>query len=124
MVAVLEEVNPAAAEARVDLYLVLVGEAAMREGLVLAEQVRDALPGLQLVSNCGGGSMKAQFKRADRSGAHYALVLGDAEVEGGTVILKPLRSDDEQLSVTRDGLTDLLSGRFAAGAETILERSS
>jgi len=124
LVAILEEVNPAAAEERVDLYLVLAGEAATREGLVLAEQVRDALPGLRLVSNCGGGSMKAQFKRADRSGARYALVLGDAEIENGTVLVKPLRSDDEQLSVARERLIELLSGHFAPGAETIFERSS
>jgi histidyl-tRNA synthetase len=113
LVAILEEVNPEAAVEGADLYLVLAGDAAIHEGLVLAEQVRDALPALEVVCNCGGGSMKAQFKRADRSGARYALVLGDAELEGGTVMLKPLRSDDEQVSVARERLIDTLARRFA-----------
>jgi len=115
LVAVLEEVNPEAAEAPADLYLVLVGDAAMGEGLVLAEQIRDALPMLQLVCNCGGGGMKAQFKRADRSGARYALVLGDEELESASVILKPLRSDEGQVSVAREELVDMLERRFGEG---------
>ena len=70
LVAVLEEVNPDAATKVSDIYLVLVGDAAAREGLLLAEQLRDAFPQLEIVCNCGGGSLKAQFKRADhRSGA-------------------------------------------------------
>ncbi|MGB5649247.1 MAG: histidine--tRNA ligase [Sedimenticolaceae bacterium] len=112
LVAVLEEVNPGAAEAAVDIYLVLLGDAAVREGLTMAEGLRDALPGIEVVSNCGGGSIKAQFKRADRSGALFALVLGDTEIAGGTVVLKSLRSDEEQISVARDELIDALSRRF------------
>jgi histidyl-tRNA synthetase len=112
LVAVLEEVNPGAAEAAVDIYLVLLGDAAVREGLTMAEGLRDALPGIEVVSNCGGGSIKAQFKRADRSGALFALVLGDTEIAGGTVVLKSLRSDEEQMSVARDELIDALSRRF------------
>lgn len=113
LVAVLEELNPAAGTVAADLYLVLMGETAARAGLVLAEQIRSALPGLELVCNCGGGSVKAQFKRADRSGASFALVLGDAELESGTVVLKPLRSDEQQLTVARDELIKTLSERFA-----------
>ncbi|MBT8429451.1 MAG: histidine--tRNA ligase, partial [Gammaproteobacteria bacterium] len=113
LVAILEETNPAAAESAVDVFLVLQGDSAMREGLVLAEQIRDALPGIALVSNCGGGSMKAQFKRADRSGAKYALVLGDAELADGAVVLKPLRSDETQISVKRDELLVVLNSRLA-----------
>jgi histidyl-tRNA synthetase len=113
LVAMLEETNPAAAESAVDVFLVLQGDSAMREGLVLAEQIRDALPGIALVSNCGGGSMKAQFKRADRSGAKYALVLGDAELADGAVVLKPLRSDEQQISVKRDELLVELNNRLA-----------
>ena len=112
LVAILEETNPAAADPAVDLYLVLQGEAALREGLVLAEHLRDRLPGARLVSNCGGGSMKAQFRRADRSGARYALVLGDNELEQGKVVVKPLRSDEPQMAVGRDELVDVLVSRL------------
>lgn len=113
LVAILEETNPAAAQMTVDLYLVLQGDAAVREGLALAEQIRDALPGLSLISNCGGGSMKAQFKRADRSGARYALVLGDTELAEGSVVLKPLRVEEQQISVMRDELFGVLNSRLA-----------
>jgi len=112
LAAMLEELNPEAVDAAVDVYLVLVGDAAAREGLVLAETLRDALPRLQLISNCGGGSIKAQFKRADRSGARFALVLGDTELADGTVVVKPLRSDEPQLAVARSELIDILSSRF------------
>jgi len=114
LVAILEETNPAAADSAVDVYLVLQGEAAVREGLVLAEQLRDALPMLDVISNCGGGSMKAQFKRADRSGAQYALVLGDTELAEGTVVVKPLRCDEQQISVMRDELFGVLRSRFSS----------
>jgi histidyl-tRNA synthetase len=114
LVAILEELRPATVDAAADLYLVLTGERAAAEGLVLAERLRDALPGATVVTHCGGGSMKSQFKRADRSGARYALVLGDAEVEAGTVQVKPLRADGGQEAVPRaelaDRLTTLLAG--------------
>ncbi len=113
LIALLEEVNPGAATTASDLYLVLVGDAAAREGLVLAEQLRDAMPQLEIVCNCGGGSLKAQFKRADRSGARFALVLGDSEIEAGTVALKPLRSDDSQVVVARESVIGILKERIA-----------
>jgi histidyl-tRNA synthetase len=78
------------------VYLVLNGEQGVREGMVLAEKLRASLPGLRLLSNCGNGSFKSQFKRADKSGAEYALVMGDDEVSKGVLLLKPLRSQAEQ----------------------------
>jgi histidyl-tRNA synthetase len=82
------------------VYLVLNGDRGVQEGMVFAESLRAALPGLRLLSNCGNGSFKSQFKRADKSGAGYALVMGDDEAEQGTLLLKPLRSklDQEVLS--------------------------
>ena len=64
--------------------------------MVFAETLRTVLPGLRLLSNCGNGSFKSQFKRADKSGAGYALVMGDDEAQQGTLLLKPLRSKIEQ----------------------------
>ncbi|MBI5463063.1 MAG: histidine--tRNA ligase [Gammaproteobacteria bacterium] len=81
-------------------YLVLVGAAAERQGPVLGERLRDAVPGLRLQVNCGGGSFKSQFKRADRSGAAWALILGDEEVANGRLGIKPLRGDAAQVSLS------------------------
>jgi histidyl-tRNA synthetase len=78
-----------------DAYLVQVGERAMQQGMILAEKMRDALPGLRLITHCGGGSFKSQFKKADKSNARFALILGDEEIDKGEIGIKPLRSGDE-----------------------------
>ncbi len=84
-------------------YLIMVGDAAHRHGLALAEHLRDQLPALRLRMNCGGGGFKAQFRRADHSGARFALILGENEVDTGTVAIKPLReAQNEQLTLPRD----------------------
>jgi histidyl-tRNA synthetase len=75
------------------VYLVLVGEHTQIPGFKLAEQLRDAWPGLALAVNMGAGSFKTQFKRADKSGAEFALVLGDDEVARGVVAVKALRQE-------------------------------
>ena len=77
-------------------YLIAVAAQAQARIMQLAEQLRDRIPGLRLVLNCGGGSFKSQFKKADRSGAAFALVLGETELQNGTVGFKPLRSAGEQ----------------------------
>jgi histidyl-tRNA synthetase len=81
---------------RPQVYLVLVGEQAQIPGFKLAEQLRDAWPQLALQINLGGGSFKTQFKRADKSGAEFALVLGDDEAARGVVAVKALRREMAQ----------------------------
>ena len=83
------------------VYLVLNGQQAVAHGMVFAEQLRTALPGLRLQTNCGNGSFKSQFKRADKSGAGIALVMGDDEVAEGTVILKSLRQEADQETLSQ-----------------------
>jgi histidyl-tRNA synthetase len=112
LVAVLEELRPEAAAQDADVYLVLLGEAALREGLVLAEKLRSALPGVSIVAHCGGGGMKAQFKRADRSGARYAVLLGDDEIAADSVVLKSLRSDEQQAVLAQERLLPELRERL------------
>ena len=80
----------------------------------LGEDLRNA--GYRVVVNAGGGKLKAQLKRADRSGAVWALILGESEQAGGTVLLKPLRGDGEQEEISRDALLPHL--RRALGAAT------
>lgn len=82
-----------------DVFLVMAGDAAAKAGLSIAEQLRDALPDLRLVSNCGGGNFKTQMKRADKSGAAVALILGENELERAEITLKPLRSEGEQINL-------------------------
>ena len=80
----------------VDVYMIRVGEAAEREGLRFAETIRNEVPGLKLQVNCGGGSFKSQFKKADKIGADYAIILGDDEVSRGEVSIKSLRNGEDQ----------------------------
>jgi histidyl-tRNA synthetase len=96
IVMLLEKQAADVAPQRPHIYLVLAGERAEIEGFKLAEQVRDAWPSLRLQANLGGGSFKAQFKRADKSGAEFALVLGEDELARGIVALKALRREMAQ----------------------------
>lgn len=113
----LEELDavPGTVREQVDIYL--ISTVAPAEAAVLAEQVRDAYPRLRVMNHCGGGSLKSQFKKADRSGARIALVLGGSELEQGTVTIKCLRSGREQLTLPRErmmaGLDDLLAASDA-----------
>jgi histidyl-tRNA synthetase len=86
-------------EGRPDVYLVLAGDAADALGLGLAEQLRDAVPGLKVEANCGGGSFKSQLKRADRSGARFAVIVGEEEAARQVAALKPLRDGSPQREV-------------------------
>lgn len=103
LIQTLEQV-PAELSRQVDVYLVTLGDQAALAGVQLAEQLRDALPGLRLLVHCGGGSFKSQFKKADKSGALYALILGEEEAARRQVGLKPLRAEGEQLTLEWDAL--------------------
>lgn len=96
LVALLEHATAPAAPPSLDAYLVAVGDAAQAAAPVLAERLRDLTPDLRLQCHCGGGSFKSQFKKADRSGARFALVLGEGELARGVLGVKPLRGEGEQ----------------------------
>jgi histidyl-tRNA synthetase len=98
-------------EAVADVYLVLGGPEAEATGLQVAERLRDALPGVRVETNCGGGSFKSQLKRADRSGASYAVILGEEELLRGVVGLKPLREEVGQAEVALADLAAELARR-------------
>ncbi|AQZ32644.1 histidyl-tRNA synthetase [Pseudomonas sp. NFACC19-2] len=100
---------PAELNRAADVYVCAFGEAAELAALTLTERLRDELPGLRLLLNSGGGSFKSQFKKADKSGARYALILGDDELAGRVVGCKPLRDDSEQQSVAWDALAEHLA---------------
>jgi histidyl-tRNA synthetase len=96
IVLLLEQLGSDLGRDRPHVYLVLAGERAETLGIKLAEQLRDARPDLKLQINLGGGNFKAQFKRADKSGAQYAVILGEDEIARGVVGLKALRREQAQ----------------------------
>jgi len=79
-----------------DVFVVTVGEEAVKQGVLLAEQLRKKIPQLRIIQNGSNASFKAQFKRADKSGAKVALVLGEEELSRGIVTVKSLREQQEQ----------------------------
>lgn len=91
-----------------DAYLVAVGDEAQAKALLLADELRDKDPLLKIEVNCGGGSFKSQFKRADKSGAVLALILGESELSAGTIGIKALRNDSEQYTVDWAGAAEAL----------------
>ncbi|WP_028240020.1 histidine--tRNA ligase [Stutzerimonas azotifigens] len=102
-------VVPETLEQPAHAYICAFGEAAELAAVTLAERLRDALPGLRLLVNAGGGSFKSQFKKADKSGARFALILGEDELAARVVGCKPLREDGEQQSIAWDALAERLS---------------
>ena len=91
-----------------DVYVVAVGDDAVATALASAEALRDAMPGIRLVQNVGGGSFKSQMKKADKSGASVALIWGEDEVAAGRVTMKTLRGQSEQHSLPVEELTGAL----------------
>lgn len=81
------------------VYLIIAGDSALTEGFRLAEQLKDELPELRLVMHCGGGSFKNQFKKADKSGAEIALILGEDELQKQSMGLKLLRREASQIEL-------------------------
>jgi len=100
--------------AAADIYMVLAGEATKRPGLVISEQIRENFPQLKVQMNCGGGSFKSQFKKADKSGAQLALVLGEDEVAQQQLVVKYLRENREQLVINWSDLTAHLANQFSS----------
>ncbi|MGR5095191.1 histidine--tRNA ligase [Vibrio maritimus] len=80
----------------VDAYVVTAGEGTMMAGMKLAENLREAIPGIRVMNHFGGGNFKKQFKRADKVGAVYALVLGENEVAENTVVVKDLQGGEQE----------------------------
>ncbi len=91
-----------------DVYVIAESEQAQKKALLLSEIIRASVPNLKVMMNCGGGSFKSQFKRADKSGATFALVLGDNEIQTNTVTMKYLRSDEPQQTKPVDEIIQFL----------------
>ncbi len=118
-VALFEACGGEAPSTDADVYIVAVGDAALEHAFAMAESLRDTIEGIRVELNLGGGSFKSQLKRADRSNAEYAVVIGEQEVADRRVGVKPLRRDEDQVSVGFDELAATLAQRLGiAVAET------
>jgi len=94
------------------IYLISVGDVAFQKGLILGEFLRDSLADLRILNHCGGGSFKSQFKKADKSGADIALVLGEEEIANTQVTVKYLRTKQAQITVEQSKLLNVLKSIF------------
>jgi histidyl-tRNA synthetase len=115
LVALLEDQGVQTDDDRPHVFFINAGEQAQVKAVEMAEQLRSDISGLRLILNCGGGSLKAQMKRADKSGAAIAVILGDRELEQSEVSLKYLRLDLPQQSVPMAGLTDFIKETIDKG---------
>jgi histidyl-tRNA synthetase len=112
LLALLETDEAEPEQGHTDIYLLLQGEASSRHGLKLAERLRDDFPAVNVLCNCGGGSFKSQIKKADKSGARLALILGEQELAADTVAVKYMREDREQVTIARHELNEFISQYF------------
>lgn len=103
------ELIPEEVHQTLDIYICPVGEGTSLTALLLADRLRAEQPWLRVQTHCGGGSFKSQLKKADKSGARYAVLLGEDELKNGTVAVKDLRTDSEQQQLTLDALADWLA---------------
>ena len=111
LVELLAQQEPVACSGRVQIYMVLLGAPAQRHGALIAERLRD--DGVSVECDAAGGSLKSQLRRADRSGAAYAVLVGDAELGAGLVSIKALRTDEVQEQIAEGGLAQMLKRKLA-----------
>jgi histidyl-tRNA synthetase len=117
VVELLQAEGVAATESTPDVALVAAGDAERRFAFRLAEQLRERLPGLKLATGGPAAGFKAQLRRADKSGARFALIVGEAELEAGKVSLKPLREERPQQLLTVEECAALLRETHLVGIE-------
>lgn len=99
--------------AKADVYIAALGSGTLERAFALAEELRDSVTGIRVEVNLGGGSFKSQLKRADKSGAEVALILGERELADGRIGVKPLRSADEQESIAFEELAAMLAEKLS-----------
>jgi histidyl-tRNA synthetase len=97
-----------------DVYVTAMGDDAQSYALEVAEHLRNTLADIRVMMHCGGGNFKKQLKRADKTGARLALLLGSDEMQAREVGVKPLRDGQEQVTVSFDTLADKVQEMLSA----------
>lgn len=97
---------------RMHAYFITDSDEAFQVGLKLTDKLRDQVPGLRIILHCGGGNLSNQFKKADKSGAYLAIVLGDNELKNQMLTIKPLRENIPQQSIHQLEIADYLKLRI------------
>jgi histidyl-tRNA synthetase len=114
LVLLLEELQlvPESVRQRIDVYVIGMGDDNLATAMGVAETLRHEA-GLRVQLHCGGGGFKSQMKKADKSGADFAILIGDDERASSEVSLKPLRGNGDQIRVAQDSLVSELTGKFS-----------
>ena len=113
LVLLVQEVNKSIpVKSAVDIYVVYQGEGTTLAAFQLAEKLRSELPHLSTMLHCSGGNFKKQFRRADKSGATLALVLGESEVQNNQVVVKHLLGEAEQQTIDVSNLIEHVKAQF------------
>ena len=113
LVLLVQEVNKSIpVKSEVDIYVVYQGEGTTLAAFQLAEKLRSELPHLSTMLHCSGGNFKKQFRRADKSGATLALVLGESEVQNNQVVVKHLLGEAEQQTIDVANLIEHVKAQF------------
>jgi histidyl-tRNA synthetase len=100
-------------DSNADVFIAALGAGTLERAFALAEELRDKIDGIQVEMNLGGGSFKSQMKKADKSGAEFALILGEQELADEKIGIKPMRSTEEQSSVALDALVATLAEKLS-----------
>jgi histidyl-tRNA synthetase len=96
------------------IYFISDNETALQRGFILADELRDAIPGLRIQMHCGGGSLKNQFKKADKNGAEMALILGEQELQNKTIAIKWLRDENApQETIDQVNIVQAIQGKIS-----------
>ena len=111
-VALYEACGGEAPASNADVYIASLGSGTLERAFGLAEELRDTISGIKVEMNLGGGSFKSQMKRADKSGAEFALILGEQELTDGCIGVKPMRSAGEQINVALEELVATLEQKL------------
>jgi len=109
LVSMLIDQQLAPAQVSCDVYLLMRGDNSVARAQQLAESIRDAMPGLNLIVHAGAGSFKSQMRKADKSGAQIAIILGESELAAGTVAVKFLREQRDQVEIVQAEIVSRLA---------------
>jgi histidyl-tRNA synthetase len=109
VIALMDELSVLPAASTADIFVMSSPDVPTGYAMAMSEEVRDELPQLTVMHNTGGGSMKSQFRKADKSGASLALVVAGDEVNNNTVTVKALRNDTGQQTVDRSEMISTIS---------------